>query len=201
MKIVKMDTNSFWKGEAGVVGLVEDQAHTFKTKLYLKNGQVKDYSCTCEKGNSYRGICAHGEALFAYYKEYQAEMSKPLVHSSSQVHTMIREYTNQEVARILEEEEGSQVKLVPAVILNGRDVRLEFKVGREKNVCSKGSGSFFRCSGCRRYVEYGKELAFHHQGSLSVRNAGTFVFSHGTDRGTEIPEGYILKPYEPGTFF
>ena len=30
---------------------------------------------------------------------------------------------------------------------------------------------------------------------------GTFVFSHGTDRGTEIPEGYILKPYEPGTFF
>ena len=52
MKIVKMDANSFWKGEAGVVGLVEDQAHTFKTKLYLKNGQVKDYSCTCEKGNS-----------------------------------------------------------------------------------------------------------------------------------------------------
>ena len=76
MKIVKMDTNSFWKGEAGVVGLVEDQAHTFKTKLYLKNGQVKDYSCTCEKGNSYRGICAHGEALFAYYKEYQAEMDE-----------------------------------------------------------------------------------------------------------------------------
>ena len=33
MKIVKMDANSFWKGEAGVVGLVEDQAHTFKTKV------------------------------------------------------------------------------------------------------------------------------------------------------------------------
>ena len=49
MKIVKMDANSFWKGEAGVVGLVEDQAHTFKTKLYLKNGQVKDYSCTCRR--------------------------------------------------------------------------------------------------------------------------------------------------------
>lgn len=59
-------------------------------------------------------------------------MSKPLVHSSSQVHTTIHEYTNQEVARILEEEEGSQVKLVPTVLLNGRDVHLEFKVGREK---------------------------------------------------------------------
>ena len=175
MKIVKMDTNSFWKGEAGVVGLVEDQAHTFKTKLYLKNGQVKDYSCTCEKGNSYRGICAHGEALFAYYKEYQAEMSKPLVHSSSQVHTMIREYTNQEVARILEEEEGSQVK---------------------------GSGSFFRCSGCRRLCGIRKRIGFPSPGKFLLSGMqGTFVFSHGTDRGTEIPEGYILKPYEPGTFF
>ena len=160
-----MDTNSFWKGEAGVVGLVEDQAHTFKTKLYLKNGQVKDYSCTCEKGNSYRGICAHGEALFAYYKEYQAEMSKPLVHSSSQVHTMIREYTNQEVARILEEEEGSQVKLVPTVLLNGRDVHLEFKVGREKMYAVRDLAAFSDAVAVGAYVEYGKELAFHHQGS------------------------------------
>lgn len=69
-------------------------------------------------------------------------MSKPLVHSSSQVHTMIREYTNQEVARILEEEEGSQVKLVPAVILNGRDVRLEFKVGREKMYAVRDLAAF-----------------------------------------------------------
>ena len=105
MKIVKMDANSFWKGEAGVVGLVEDQAHTFKTKLYLKNGQVKDYSCTCEKGNSYRGICAHGEALFAYYKQQKEEESKPPVHTSNQAHTMIREYTNREVAQILAEDE------------------------------------------------------------------------------------------------
>lgn len=107
MKIVKMDTNSFWKGEAGVVGLVEDQAHTFKTKLYLKNGQVKDYSCTCEK-EFLQGHLRPWGGPFAYYKEYQAEMSKPLVHSSSQVHTMIREYTNQEVARILEEEEEAR---------------------------------------------------------------------------------------------
>lgn len=111
---------------------------------------------------------------FAYYKEYQAEMSKPLVHSSSQVHTMIREYTNQEVARILEEEEGSQVKLVPAVILNGRDVRLEFKVGREKMYAVRDLAAFSDAVAVGAYVEYGKELAFHHQGSLSVRNAGDF---------------------------
>ena len=92
-------------------------------------------------------------------------MSKPLVHSSSQVHTMIREYTNQEVARILEEEEGSQVKLVPAVILNGRDVRLEFKVGREKMYAVRDLAAFSDAVAVGAYVEYGKELAFHHQGS------------------------------------
>ena len=36
MKIEKMETSSFWKGEAGVVGLVEDQAHTYKVQLYLQ---------------------------------------------------------------------------------------------------------------------------------------------------------------------
>ena len=96
MKIVKMNTSSFWKGEAGIKGLVEDQARTYEVSLYLKNGQVRDYSCTCREGNSYKGMCSHGEALFAYYNEYQSEAQKPLVHTSSQVHAMIREYTNRE---------------------------------------------------------------------------------------------------------
>ncbi len=63
MKIVRMNTSSFWKGEAGVKGLVEDQGETFEVNLYLGSGRVRDYSCSCSKGNSYRGMCAHGEAL------------------------------------------------------------------------------------------------------------------------------------------
>ena len=35
MKIVRMNTSSFWKGEAGVKGLVEDQGETFEVNLYL----------------------------------------------------------------------------------------------------------------------------------------------------------------------
>ena len=60
MKIEKMETSSFWKGEAGVKGLVEDQAHTYKVQLYLKNDQVRDYSCTCAEGNSYRASAPMG---------------------------------------------------------------------------------------------------------------------------------------------
>lgn len=84
---------------------------------------------------------------------------------------MIREYTNQEVARILEEEEGSQVRLVPAVILNGRDVHLEFKVGREKLYAVRDLGAFSDAVTMGAYVEYGKELAFHHQGSSFCRES------------------------------
>jgi len=129
MKIVRMNTSSFWKGEAGVKGLVEDQGETFEVNLYLGSGRVRDYSCSCSKGNSYRGMCAHGEALFAYYNQQREEASKPTVHTSSQVHTMIREYTNREVALILAEEVDAQVRLEPVLILDGKDTRLEFEVG------------------------------------------------------------------------
>ncbi len=163
MKILKMNTSSFWKGEAGVKGLVEDQARTYEVKLYLKNGQVRDYSCSCEKGNSYRGICAHGEALFAYYKEVQSEASMPPVRTSSQVHTMIREYTNREVADIMAEEEAGQVRLEPALILDGREVRLEFRLGAGRMYTLRDLEAFRQAIESGSFVEYGRELAFHHQ--------------------------------------
>ena len=75
MKIVRMNTSSFWKGEAGVKGLVEDQGKTYNVTLYLGSGRVKDYSCSCKEGNSYKGMCAHGDALFAYYKQQKEEES------------------------------------------------------------------------------------------------------------------------------
>ena len=35
MKIIRMSASSFWKGEAGVRGLVEDQGEVFNVNLYL----------------------------------------------------------------------------------------------------------------------------------------------------------------------
>lgn len=165
MKIEKMETSSFWKGEAGVKGLVEDQAHIYKVQLYLKNDQVRDYSCTCTEGNSYRGICAHGEALFAYYKKYKKEASKPPVHTSSQVHAMIREYTNRAVADILEEEEGSGVRIEPVLFLDGQDVQAEFKIGKGRMYALRDLLAFCLAVEGGAFAAYGKELAFHHQKS------------------------------------
>ena len=165
MKIVRMNTSSFWKGEAGVKGLVEDQGKTFDVTLYLGSGRVKDYSCSCAKGNSYKGMCAHGEALFAYYKQQKEEAGKPPVHTSNQAHTMIREYTNREVARILTEEEAGRVRLEPVLILNGRDVRLEFKAGITRFYGLRDLNAFREAVENGTFVEYGKDLGFHHQKS------------------------------------
>ena len=38
---------------------------------------------------------------------------------------MIREYTNRAVADILEEEEGSQVRIEPVLFLEGRDIQAD----------------------------------------------------------------------------
>ncbi len=165
MKIVRMNTSSFWKGEAGVKGLVEDQGEVFNVNLYLGSGRVRDYSCSCAKGNSYKGICAHGEALFAYYKERQEESAKPPVHTSNQVHSMIREYTNREVARILAEDEMGKVRLLPVLVIEGRELRLEFKAGTIRYYAIRDLNSFKESVEAGSFVEYGKDLAFHHQKS------------------------------------
>lgn len=166
MKIIRMNTSSFWKGEAGVKGLVEDQGSIYDVTLYLGNGRVKDYTCSCAKGNSYKGMCAHGEALFAYYTQQKEEEAKPPVHTSSHVHTMIREYTNREVARILAEDEGGQVKLEPVLIIGGGDIRLEVRAGITRFYVLRDLNAFREAVEHGTYVEYGKDLGFHHQKSV-----------------------------------
>lgn len=165
MKIIRMDASSFWKGEAGVKGLVEDQGRTYDVALYLGGGHVKDYTCSCEKGNSYKGMCAHGEALFAFYSQQKKEEAMPPVHTSGHVHTMIREYTNREVARILAEDEAGRIRLEPVLVLGGKELFLEIKAGITRMYALRDLGGFRGAVEHGTYVEYGKDLGFHHQRS------------------------------------
>ena len=125
MEVIKMQTNNFWKGEVGVRGLVEDQAQTYNVSLYVKGGRVKDYSCSCAEGNSYKGMCAHGKALFAYYEDYAKRAGQPPVHTSQEVHTMIREYTNRQVSRIMAAEEAEKADLANPEIREGMKLYLD----------------------------------------------------------------------------
>ena len=103
MKISHMATSTFWKGESGVRALVEDQGKEYRASLHIKGSQVFDYSCSCAQGNSYRGMCPHCKALFEAYKEQAPKQQARPVSTSQQARTMIREYTNREVALIMSE--------------------------------------------------------------------------------------------------
>ena len=203
MKILEMHTDRFWKGEAGVRGLVEDEGQTWRVNLQVKDGRIRDYSCTCPEGNSYKGVCAHGEALFAYYEEYEKQMGEPPVQTSQEVWSMIRRYTNRQVAGLMAGEEQGQVELVPELTLSGRDcLRVSWLVEREKALKVRDLGAF--CDNVRgeRYGEYGKTMGFYHSPS-SFRQESRLLLSFLLETAGEQCRGgeMVLEPRSRDRFF
>ncbi|ADL04892.1 DEAD/DEAH box helicase [Lacrimispora saccharolytica] len=170
MRVSHLTTNTFWKGESGVRALVEDQGKEYKASLHIKGSQVFDYSCSCAQGNSYRGMCSHCQALLEAYKEQELNPGRPVV-TSQQARAMIREYTNWEVSRIMSEGEEEQVKLSVALLVSRREVKLEFKLGRDRLYLLKDLTAFASAVENGTYAEYGKNLAFHHTPSAFVKES------------------------------
>lgn len=167
MKIRELTVNTFWKGEVGVRGLMEDNGKEYRVQLYGKGSAVRDYSCSCPEGNSWRGMCPHAKALWEAYQKKeknQGGSGSGLVFTSQEVRTMIREYTNREVARIqLEGQEGA-VRFLARLSISGggKEIRAEFKVGREKQYVIRDLTAFAQAMNHGTYVEYGKNFAFYH---------------------------------------
>lgn len=162
MKITEMTANTFWKGEMGVRGIVEDGENSYKVSLDIKGSQVRDYSCSCVNGNSYKGMCAHAQCVFGAWQEQIRQGSGKAVSTSQEVRTMIREYTNREVAKIIQEGEEETVRLVPRLMIRNQEISLEFRIGRDRLYVIKDLVAFARAVETGAYVEYGKNLGFHH---------------------------------------
>lgn len=162
MKITEMTTKTFWKGELGVEGIIEDGENSYQVSLDIKGSQVCDYSCSCVTGNSYKGMCAHAEYVWKAWQEQRRSGSGKMVATSQEIRTMIREYTNREVAKIIQEGEEETVRLVPRLLLRGQELRLEFRIGRERLYVLKDLAAFAKAVHTGAFVEYGKNLGFHH---------------------------------------
>lgn len=165
MKVREITANSFWKGEVCVSGLVEDGAETCEAKIYLKSSQVFDYSCSCDEGNSYRGMCRHCKCLLDEFQKKGVERSSASVSTSPAVRTMIREYTKRDVARIAGEYEGESVSLLPFLVIRPEGVGLECRIGRERIYVVKNLIAFSLAVTQGLYEEYGKSgkgLRFQH---------------------------------------
>ncbi|MDD3252013.1 MAG: SNF2 helicase associated domain-containing protein [Lachnospiraceae bacterium] len=162
MKITDWKVSTFWKGELGIRATVAEDEAEYKVSLYIKGSQVYDYSCSCINGSSYKGMCRHANAVFAAWKEQQASGGGKSVSTSQEIRTMIREYTNREVAQIIQEGEETKVRLVPRLMLQRGEIRLEFRVGRDRLYVLKDLTAFVQAIESGAMVSYGKQLNFHH---------------------------------------
>ena len=162
MDITKIEAKAFWKGEVGIRGQVREKGKLYHIRLEVKGSYVNSYSCSCNQENSSKGICAHAKALFEYYQEQSALNSNQPISTSSQVRAMIREYTNGEVAEILQENREFSIKFVPKLFIGHQELHAEFRLGRERLYVLKDLEAFARAMEQGAYVEYGKNLAFHH---------------------------------------
>ena len=139
MKITEMKTSTFWKGELGVQASVEDAGNHYEISLFVKGSQLNGYSCSCVKtGLKKYVMCEHEKFVWeAWQKEQVIKNGRPVM-TSQEIRTMIREYTNREVAQIVQEGEVRGICLIPRLILK-RDggTSLEFKIGRDRTYVVK----------------------------------------------------------------
>ena len=175
MKIVRMQTKTFWKGELGIDGIVEDEGVSYTVRLEVKDKNINSYSCSCIRGDSYKEMCSHGQALYRYYGEKRDEKDTRPVSTSSEARAMIREYTNREVAAILMQGTEEPVELCFRLLISRQEPKAEFWVGRERRYVIKDLGAFARAVEQGAYVEYGKGLAFHHNLEVFSENSRPLV--------------------------
>lgn len=162
MNISEMSVDTFWKGEVRVQAAVHDGKQTCRTKIFVKGSQIYDYSCSCVEGDSFRGPCAHSLALFEEFKRRETTKRRIPVSTSPEIRTLIREYTNREVAQIIGEEESETVSLIPRLLLSRRAVFLECRIGGKRQYLIKDLAAFSEAVRLGKRVEYGKGLAFEH---------------------------------------
>lgn len=168
MKVIDMTAATFWKGESKVQGSILDKEVCYSTRLYIKGSQVRDYSCSCTTGSGYRGMCEHAELLLKHYQDQADKNGARSISTSQEVRTMIREYTNRDVAQIISSNEEERVLLVPRLLMSRQQIQMEFRIGRSKLYVLKDLAAFAQAVEHGSLVEYGKNLAFHH-------NVGVFA--------------------------
>ncbi|MCI9048526.1 MAG: ATP-dependent helicase [Hungatella sp.] len=162
MEVSAMETKAFWKGEVGVSGQVRDGNAVYKVMLEVKGSYVNSCSCSCAMGNSYKGLCPHERALLDHYLAHGPKDQSRAVTTSSQARTMIREYTDREVAQILGESGEGRIRFLPRLLLGRQEIKAEFRLEQKRQYIIKDLGAFARAMDQGESVEYGKNLSFCH---------------------------------------
>lgn len=164
MNISEMKISTFWKGEVGVKAACQDGDKTYQVSLYIRSSKLRDCSCSCAEGISYKGPCVHAKALYEKYQNENSSHTFRPVYTDQEVRAMIREYTNREVAQIMQENETGLVRLEPVLLVEqkGKEIRLELQIGRERLYTIRDLSAFVQAIETGAQVSYGKNLTFYH---------------------------------------
>ncbi len=183
MEVTRLSSDTFWKDEIEIKGMVSDGGKQYRVRILRKGSQIYDYSCShvdmagrrikdCSVGcgNIVRDsdLCVHGQALLAEYLKQNREKNQRPVSTSQKIRFMVREYTNREVARIMGAGEDEKIRLVPKLVLSRDSIKVRFFIGKasnggkEKLYPVKDLVTFAQAVEFERLVEYGKGLSFHH---------------------------------------
>lgn len=177
MEVTGLSSDTFWKGETEIKGIVTDGGKRFRVRILRKGSQIYDYSCShvdmsgkrigdcsigCGNIVSESDLCVHGQALLAEQMKKDREKNMRPVSTSQKIRFMVREYTNREVSRIMGAGEEGKVRLVPRLLLSRDQIRVRFFIGKDKLYQVKDLVTFSQAVEFERLVEYGKGLSFHH---------------------------------------
>jgi len=186
MEVTGLSSDTFWKGETEIRGTVTDGNSRYRVRILRKGSQIFDYSCShvdqngrnlglcglvCGRTVGGFKLCAHGEAVLAEYLRQEEKKNLKPVSTSQKIRFMVREYTNREVSRIMEDSEDGNVRIVPKLTFLRDQLRVEFYIGKDRLYLIKDLTMFSQAVEFERFVEYGKGLAFHH--SLSAFEEGS----------------------------
>lgn len=145
-----------------LTGNVRDLSRQYEVTVRLDAGQAVQSSCSCKEYDRVEGLCRHRIAVLFQYGSQSGEEIR--IRTSPACRTMLSSY---EKKRPFSEKEnqkaavvpaGKKLRMVPKLLCEGRNFRVEFRVGYDRMYVIRDLISFFRSYKNGEALELGKSL-------------------------------------------
>lgn len=133
----------------------------FFTRLLIRDGNIRVYTCTCNSQNQKPGMCEHETATaFAYYRHLYKNTA--MRTSTSQfMKDIIDDYIKRRIYEEMKQEEGT-ISLMPKITL-GNEQGMSFKLNNKASeYIISDLGEFYNRMKNGSEFEYGKQLVLKH---------------------------------------
>lgn len=136
--------------------------HMYNVTVWVEDGRIAHKLCDCPAFHKYPGICKHIAAVLFSYAE-KSETVPDRVSTAPVMNMIIKTYTNNENAAMLNMDDAEKMTIVPHITVGGsRDVRVDFRVGARRKYVIRDICKFVHTVDNCEYFSYGKNFGFLH---------------------------------------